>query len=534
MARHYGSGNYATVEVSTEILSRMIKKFPDLEEFRDDLRYRGTVDLTIRMLSIPHMEYLVELLKENGDSGQAGHITGFLNVIRSPREVKVSNLQKAEPAIVQWLRNSAIRGWIFSIDSERPELVTNIEYYESEKDSPAHVRVSTKYISNSSNSGGGFTIYSADIGRTVTEVFMRHGYIHEDKALHAQYDKWDKIYLEWRDQLGRQFLCNGQRIVNDTTGVEKSKRRLFDAEDESDYRGSGEDLVYRANNRVFRKAGDSDDDPTSADAAFTRIPVHHDLYCFDLSTHEFHWHNIQELTPYTYTPALRDRLILPPDHRNLIDALTKDLSIVAEDVVAGKTGGVTILCQGKPGTGKTLTAEVYAEVVSKPLYRVHSGQLGTEAQGLEKVLVLALERANRWDAILLIDEADVFLMQRTDDLMRNAVVGVFLRTLEYYKGILFLTTNRLDAIDDAIISRCIAVIRYENPGPNERRAIWQTQLDLSGIELTEDLIERLANHFEASGRDIKGLVRLTARYCRAHDKQPDFEDFVRMGTFRGL
>jgi AAA+ superfamily predicted ATPase len=120
------------------------------------------------------------------------------------------------------------------------------------------------------------------------------------------------------------------------------------------------------------------------------------------------------------------------------------------------------------------------------------------------------------------------------DLQRNAVVGVFLRLLEYYKGLLFLTTNRLDAIDDAIVSRCIAVIKYQNPPISERLKIWRTQAELNGLSLTEDQLLTLAEKFECSGRDIKGLVRLTGRFCKAKNKQPEFADFQRLAAFRGM
>jgi len=55
-----------------------------------------------------------------------------------------------------------------------------------------------------------------------------------------------------------------------------------------------------------------------------------------------------------------------------------------------------------------------------------------------------LERNNRWDAVLLLDEADVFLEARSaHDLERYKLVSIFLRLLEYYEGILFLTTSTL-------------------------------------------------------------------------------------------
>lgn len=59
-----------------------------------------------------------------------------------------------------------------------------------------------------------------------------------------------------------------------------------------------------------------------------------------------------------------------------------------------------------------------------------------------------------WRAVLLIDEADVFLERRSPhDINGNAIVGVFLRVLEYCTGILFLTSNRVTTIDEAFRSR---------------------------------------------------------------------------------
>jgi hypothetical protein len=50
-----------------------------------------------------------------------------------------------------------------------------------------------------------------------------------------------------------------------------------------------------------------------------------------------------------------------------------------------------------------------------------------------------LEIASVWDAVVLIDEADIFLEKRTEeDIKRNALVGIFLRLLEYHQGVLFL------------------------------------------------------------------------------------------------
>jgi SpoVK/Ycf46/Vps4 family AAA+-type ATPase len=114
-------------------------------------------------------------------------------------------------------------------------------------------------------------------------------------------------------------------------------------------------------------------------------------------------------------------------------------------------------------------------------------------------------------------------------------VGVFLRVLEYFNGLLFLTTNRIDDIDEAIVSRCIALIRYHPPDAASRRRIWQVMAEQFRLALDEPMLESLPNLFpDATGRDIKGLSKLVAKYCHHKQVQPTREVFLRCAMFRGL
>jgi SpoVK/Ycf46/Vps4 family AAA+-type ATPase len=259
------------------------------------------------------------------------------------------------------------------------------------------------------------------------------------------------------------------------------------------------------------------------------------ILCFNLETHSSMWVHVDNLTEYTYDPGLREKLILPPHHRDLIDILTQDMDVLMEDIIAGKSGGTTILCKGAPGLGKTLTAEVYAEVVGRPLYRVHSGQLGINSAEVEKNLETILKRAQRWGAVLLIDEADVYIRTRGNDIDHNAVVASFLRTLEYFHGLLFMTTNRTQDVDDAIASRCIATIVYEAPAAEDAKRIWRVLSTQFEFPLEDQLVDELVGHFTAvSGRDIKELLKLTAKWCRRKEVPPSLDVFRSCAQFRGL
>jgi hypothetical protein len=92
------------------------------------------------------------------------------------------------------------------------------------------------------------------------------------------------------------------------------------------------------------------------------------------------------------------------------------------------------------------------------LYCVSAGELGTDAKTVDQALIQILELAQTWKAVLLLDEADVFLFQRSSsDVVRNALVSIFLRQLEYYQGILFLTTNMIAQCDAAFESTSYAL-----------------------------------------------------------------------------
>jgi SpoVK/Ycf46/Vps4 family AAA+-type ATPase len=124
-----------------------------------------------------------------------------------------------------------------------------------------------------------------------------------------------------------------------------------------------------------------------------------------------------------------------------------------DDIIKGKGTGLLL---GPPGVGKTLTAEAVAEISRLPLFVMSCGELGSQANEINKSLKKYLDLATRWNAVLLLDEADVYLAKRNDnDLERNAIVSVFLREIEYYTGILILTTNRVQSVDSAFQSKFV-------------------------------------------------------------------------------
>ncbi|GKZ35205.1 hypothetical protein AbraIFM66950_005798 [Aspergillus brasiliensis] len=168
-----------------------------------------------------------------------------------------------------------------------------------------------------------------------------------------------------------------------------------------------------------------------------------------------------------------DHVQIKPGHRRIIRSTvsshftkiqherSRDTILYTPDMIRGKGRGLVILLHGAPGVGKTATAEAVALEFEKPLFPITCGDLGITADAVERSLKDIFRYAHLWDCILLLDEADVFLTQRDrTDVERNALVSVFLRVLEYYSGILFLTTNRVGALDEAFRSRVHLSLYY--------------------------------------------------------------------------
>lgn len=171
-------------------------------------------------------------------------------------------------------------------------------------------------------------------------------------------------------------------------------------------------------------------------------------------------------------------LVLPPrikqNLKGLVSSHRFNAARTIDDVIQGKGKGLNVVLHGPPGVGKTLTGESIAEYLKCPLYAVSAGELGTNSRTLETDLNRIMDITHSWGAILLLDEADVFLEARQpQDVMRNSLVSVFLRLTEYYQGILFLTTNRVETFDEAFQSRIHMGIRYENLSAKARREIWK-------------------------------------------------------------
>ena len=78
----------------------------------------------------------------------------------------------------------------------------------------------------------------------------------------------------------------------------------------------------------------------------------------------------------------------------------------------------------------------------------------------------------------------------------NLTYSHSLRHVEYYRGILFLTTNRVKAFDEAFLSRIHVALHFHELTKDARKQVWTAFLRKVGVEAAdfgEDLLDRLAD-----------------------------------------
>jgi len=173
--------------------------------------------------------------------------------------------------------------------------------------------------------------------------------------------------------------------------------------------------------------------------------------------------------------------------------------------------GVRAIFSGPSGTGKTLAARLLAATLQMDVYRLDLSSIVNKYIGeTEKNLNLILSRAEELDVILLLDEGDSLLTQRTgvqssNDRYANLETNFLLQRLESFEGILVVTTNASERIDNAFQRRMDVVISFSPPSPPERWAIWQLHLP-PGHAVDYSLLEEVAGRCVLSGGQIKNAA----------------------------
>lgn len=529
---------------------------------------------------------------QSNQYGFARRVKAYNNITKNPTDIRYSRLSDLKAGLEQILKKLP-NHLVFEFDPNTelycPYLVTHVEIIVPKRtDGSPYLNITGAYgEANSDDTRTSFSFFRP-IKETVSEVLARKNLFLETEKLVAEYLKQRSYFEEIRTQIGRQFVGTGTgQTIADADDDDNSSRRNYWYSSKRvalNYNGYPVKLVLDENEVTQRQvdisiycdaakvAENDDDEDQEADAPETvniaaenekrleaqklhtldivpwpeyvpqmseRVsmfaPIHLGLCVFDLERHTYLDVPAPNLTHYVFDKTLGERLVLPMETKNLISILIQGSVEISEDIIKGKTGGVIVLATGEPGTGKTLSAEVFAECMEKPLYMVQCSQLGMDLDTIEKRLSKTLRRAEKWGAVLLIDEADVYIHERGTGMEQNAVVGVFLRLLERYRGVLFLTSNRATVIDDAILSRATAWLRYNKPKPDELRKIWhilakQYQHDLSNADV-DKIVDEMPF---LSGRNVKHMLKLAELLSKKKNQPVDYALLKHVSNFLAL
>lgn len=173
--------------------------------------------------------------------------------------------------------------------------------------------------------------------------------------------------------------------------------------------------------------------------------------------------------------------------------------------------GVRALFTGPSGTGKTLAAQVLTARLDKSLYRVDLASVVNKYIGeTEKNLHQVLSRAEALDVVLLIDEGDALLGNRTqvrsaNDRYANLETNYLLQRIEHYQGIVIVTTNAADHIDSAFQRRMDVVVSFLHPQPDERRRIWKLHLPEKHA-VSVPMLEQISRRCALNGGQIRNAA----------------------------
>lgn len=129
----------------------------------------------------------------------------------------------------------------------------------------------------------------------------------------------------------------------------------------------------------------------------------------------------------------------------------------------------------------------------------------------------------RWGAILLFDEADILLQARRDyessNFKRNELLSSFVQFINYYEGIVIITTNRVTRFDGSLMPRIDITLGLPPLDSSRRVSIWHNQIEdlfvegyihASEIASLRSLAQEKWSQENLNGHQIKKVIK-TAR-----------------------
>ncbi len=228
--------------------------------------------------------------------------------------------------------------------------------------------------------------------------------------------------------------------------------------------------------------------------------------------------DIGELAACVEPRFANERLILPKKQTLQFEEQLAAMTALTEvhydwgTARAWNEGGITVLFAGPPGTGKTMAAEIMAQRLNLPMYRIDLSQVVNKYIGeTEKNLKRIFDAADISDMVLFFDEADALFGKRTEvsdsrDRYANLEISYLLERMERFKGLAILATNRKSDLDDAFLRRLRYVIDFPAPDEAQRTEIWKQVIPPGVTKNSRIDIPFLARQFPLSGGHIRSIV----------------------------
>lgn len=176
--------------------------------------------------------------------------------------------------------------------------------------------------------------------------------------------------------------------------------------------------------------------------------------------------------------------------------------------------GFIALLQGDPGTGKTLSAECFANELGLPLYQMNPLPLQeAETLGVQQIRDFFVT-AMRNSAVLFFEEATNLFPAKAATTGHQAVITSLLKELENYRGLVLLSKKKEDTLDKGLLSRVLVTVNFKALAPANQKELFFTLLNQAGIKVRnqqelESLFNEVKDQLGANGRQIENVMKNT-------------------------
>ena len=171
-----------------------------------------------------------------------------------------------------------------------------------------------------------------------------------------------------------------------------------------------------------------------------------------------------------------------------------DLNELMQGIKASKNARICLY--GVPGTGKSAYAKFIAKSLKKPIIiKKGSDLLSMFVGGTEKNIALAFKEAKDKKAVLVFDEVDSFLQDRSMATRSWEVTQVneMLVQMESFDGIFIATTNLIDNLDKACLRRFDLKLEFGYLLPEQARNLFKKECALLKVKFDEDISKKISN-----------------------------------------